>query len=254
MRYLQRIAANGFLWQRDTFSTAVDLRIDDSLRSLDTLSFTLQYYYGTFLVSTGILLGYLFLFSFLSDADSSTSQNLLMSIIGPFTDPIALLLALLTRMILAYGFPIVEKKVINGLVDSRVEELGGSQTLNSRMRNKYRVMCDQAMREQWTEQQFIDQIKSATNELVANELRASQKQSDLTGIDYEDVKDAVSGESGTPSSVRDSKMQPLPFRVMALMSKPSQVAFGDEEVETIMYELPPEMDNMKRRMLWRISI
>ena len=100
-----------------------------------------------------------------------------------------------------------------------------------------------------------DQIKSATNELIANELRASQKNhTDMTGIDYEDVKDAISGEHNTSRDNMDPKDPPLPFQVQALMSKPTEVAFDDEEIVKNMYELPPEMDNMKRRMLWRVRV
>ena len=46
MKYLTRLAPNGYLWQRDLFTSELDLRIEDSLRSLDTLNFTMQYYYG----------------------------------------------------------------------------------------------------------------------------------------------------------------------------------------------------------------
>ena len=255
MRHLHRIAPNGFLWQRDIFSTAIDLRIDDSLRSLDTLSFTLQYYYGTLMVSTGVVLGYLFLFSYLSDADSSSSQSLLTSIIAPFIDPIAVLLAITSRLLLAFVWPVVEKMIVNGLVDARSEEIGrGKETLNARMRNKYRIMCEQAMREHWTQQQFIEQIKSATNELIANELKASQNpNSDLAGIDNEDVKDVIAGDDNAGGPQR-TKKEPLPFKVQALLSRSTRVGFDDNEVNTALYELPPEMDNPKRRMQWRARI
>ena len=51
LKHLHRLAPHGYLWQRDLFTSQVDLRIDDSLRSLDTLNFTVQYYYGCLLLS-----------------------------------------------------------------------------------------------------------------------------------------------------------------------------------------------------------
>jgi hypothetical protein len=140
-------------------------------------------------------------------------------------------------------------------VDARSEEIGrGKETLNARMRNKYRIMCEQAMREHWTQQQFIEQIKSATNELIANELKASQNpNSDLAGIDNEDVKDVIAGDDNAGGPQR-TKKEPLPFKVQALLSRSTRVGFDDNEVNTALYELPPEMDNPKRRMQWRARI
>ena len=75
MKHLHQRSPHGYLWQRDLFTSQVDLRIDDSLRSLDTLNFTIQYYYGVLLLSTGIVFGYIFIFAYCSVADASSSDG-----------------------------------------------------------------------------------------------------------------------------------------------------------------------------------
>ena len=55
-------------------------------------------------------------------------------------------------------------------VDQRKEVLGDDSTLGSRMRNKYRIVCQISLRENWTKEQFITQIKQATNEMIKNEI------------------------------------------------------------------------------------
>ena len=69
-----------------------------------------------------------------------------------------------------------------------VVELGDTPTLGSRMRNKYRIVCEIAMKEQWTKKQFIDQIKQTTNEMIKNEIEKEGQDGSEDRLDEEAVK------------------------------------------------------------------
>ncbi len=260
MKHLRRISPNGFLWQRDIWSFSVDLRIDDSLRSLDTLSFSFQYFYGVLMMTTGMVLGYLFIFAFFSVADSSSSSNLLNSLLAPFFDVITIFVWIVTRVFLGKVWPVIENMVVGSLVDMRTEEVAGTESLGSQMRNKYRRICAIAMREEWSQQQFIDSIKEATDELIKSEnikqkrLEAGGKDADeeTPGMSHADVEEIIIPR-GAP---QDEKKKALSNQVLDLLSHTSTASRSlfhrlGPDSEASMFILPPEMDSPDSREAWR---
>ena len=268
--HLHRLAPNGYLWQRDLFTCDIDMRIDDSLRSLDTLNFTMQYYYGILILTTGMILGGIFIFAYCSVADASTSENLLTSLISPLFDLIADLMFVIARGMLAEGYPIVEKMVVQALVDLRKEELDETPTLGSRMRNRYRVVCKMAMREQWTKEQFVTQIKQATNEMIKNEIEREEGKDtngNNNGLDDEAVKDVLFNNDENEESVGGggTRNKKLSRKVRLLLTNRSSFGrkvigskvksedlIGVEHPE--MFLLPPEADSPIDRGNWRTEV
>ena len=76
-----------------------------------------SFFKGCLLISTGILLGYIFIFAYCSVADATTSDTLLMSLISPMVELISLLGLFITRVVvLAKIYPMIETKIVNALV------------------------------------------------------------------------------------------------------------------------------------------
>ena len=258
MKHLHRIAPNGYLWHRDLFSNELDLRIDDSLRSLDTLNFTMQYYYGCLLLSTGMILGYVFIYAYCSVADSSSSDTLLISLMSPFLDLITIVMFVVARSLLAFVVPKVEHAVMNALVDVRKEELGETQSLGTRMRHKYRAVCQTAINESWGKEQFIDTIKQATNEMIKLEIEKETGERLINeGLDMEAVKDVLFDEEDEIGGKKK-----LTNQIQVLMTMSSGVGKrvlaglpkekGVENPE--LFLLPPEADTAVRRGNWRTEV
>ena len=99
---------------------------------------------------------------------------LLTSIGNPLLDMVCLVIFGLAKGLLTAVWPGIETQVIAALVDTRREELGDTSTLGSRMRNQYRLVCELAMKEMWTKEQFIESIKNTTNEMIKTEIEKEE--------------------------------------------------------------------------------
>jgi hypothetical protein len=218
----------------------------------------MQYYYGCLLLSTGMILGYVFIYAYCSVADSSSSDTLLTSLMAPLLDLISIVTFVVARSMLAFVVPKVEQAVVNALVDLRKEELGESQSLGTRMRHKYRVVCRTAINEAWGKEQFIDTIKQATNEMIKLEIEKETGERLMEdSLDMETVKDVLFNEEEESGGKKK-----LTNRIQVLLTMPSDVGKrvlnglpkekGVENPE--LFLLPPEADTAVRRGNWRTEV
>ena len=177
---------------------------------------------------------------------------------SPFLDLITIVMFVVARSLLAFVVPKVEHAVMNALVDVRKEELGETQSLGTRMRHKYRAVCQTAINESWGKEQFIDTIKQATNEMIKLEIEKETGERLINeGLDMEAVKDVLFDEEDEIGGKKK-----LTNQIQVLMTMSSGVGKrvlaglpkekGVENPE--LFLLPPEADTAVRRGNWRTEV